>query len=211
MRATPMLWHARPHAAVARSPCRRSTRIAPSFAGSRGVATRRCWDGSRTRAPARRARSDPARWDAARSDWLACGGSSPVTKTPARRLKPRDSRRRASPIRRSLRRHSRDSPRRLDEVAAREVALGLVVLLVHDEPRLTRALVEIHGPGHHGIDDARHVAHVISPDVAGRVAQAVRKQAGRRVEQEARGLDDVAGNGDGPRLLLVRLPRRSST
>src|SRR5262249_29051410 len=80
--------------------------------------------------------------------------------------------------------------------------------LVLDDPRHLGAAVEIHPPGHDGIDRARHVPHVVSSDLARRVGQPVRELRRLRIEQEPWGLDRITGNADDTR--LGRTPSTSS-
>jgi len=89
-------------------------------------------------------------------------------------------------------------------VSAGEAARRIMPRLVLDDPRHLGAAVEIHPPGHDGIDRTRHVPHVVASDLARGVGEPVRELRRLRIEQEPWGLDRIAGNADDARLLLLQ-------
>src|SRR5262245_43192564 len=66
------------------------------------------------------------------------------------------------------------------------------------------ATVEVHPPGHDGIDRASHMPHVVAADLARGVSEPFGEFCRLRIEQEPRRLDRIASNADDARLLLVQ-------
>ena len=71
---------------------------------------------------------------------------------------------------------------RLDEIAAGEATVRLVILLIHDQAGLVGALIETDLAGHDGRNSSRNMAHVVAPQMTGRVRQAVRELRGLGIQ-----------------------------
>lgn len=73
--------------------------------------------------------------------------------------------------------------------------------LVRDDAGHVLAAVHVHLVGELGVDEARGVPHVVAAQMTRVVAEPVRVRRRRREQQQARGLDGVAGHGHDARAL----------